>query len=464
MRRILLEWVAITGLAAVLAGCVTVKPQERATLADPTMVFDDEAKARGQMQHALDNREGAYGGSGVAGGGCGCNSTRPACRGAAPLRERGTIRAGAPSASSAGRAALSARARRGDPHHGRYRECALKPSRWTLRNMVYTEAPTGSRMTVYTPAGSVEASPSDWLQVRAGWEADVVSGASVAVKAGAAYQANHPGADVITAASVHDLRNQATGGVTLKSDRIALTAGYAYSTENDSRSNSINVAARTDHFQHDTQLEIAYARNFDQVCERVQTSSDPAPRWGRSRVTTRVVSTSNPLRVTLPIGIDAFQGSWTQAWTSVFTTQVAHTGQVTNGFQSNPYRGVVLAEGVKAQEHIPDNRAREALAVRGNLFLKPIKAALRLGVRGYWDTWGVSAGDVELELEKYVGTHVRVSARGRLYAQTGALFWSDDYTGGNPPAGPKGQYWTGDRVSCRRSRATWGACMGDLIR
>jgi hypothetical protein len=37
------------------------------------MAFDDDAHARGQMQHALDNREGAYGGSGVAGGGCGCN-------------------------------------------------------------------------------------------------------------------------------------------------------------------------------------------------------------------------------------------------------------------------------------------------------------------------------------------------------------------------------------------------------
>jgi hypothetical protein len=36
-------------------------------------------------------------------------------------------------------------------------------------------------------------------------------------------------------------------------------------------------------------------------------------------------------------------------------------------------------------------------------------------------------------------------ARGRLYSQTGAVFWSDDYTGGAPPLGPRGQYFTGDR-------------------
>jgi hypothetical protein len=34
---------------------------------------------------------------------------------------------------------------------------------------------------------------------------------------------------------------------------------------------------------------------------------------------------------------------------------------------------------------------------------------------------------------------------GRYYSQTGALFWSDDYTGGEPEFGPRGQYWSGDR-------------------
>lgn len=60
-------------LLACVSGCVTVKPQERAVLADPIMQFEGDARAAAQVNHALENREGSYGGSGVSGGGCGCN-------------------------------------------------------------------------------------------------------------------------------------------------------------------------------------------------------------------------------------------------------------------------------------------------------------------------------------------------------------------------------------------------------
>lgn len=56
-----------------LEGCVTVKPQQRAVLADPIMQFDGDPHASAQLQHAVENREGSSGGGGVAGGGCGCN-------------------------------------------------------------------------------------------------------------------------------------------------------------------------------------------------------------------------------------------------------------------------------------------------------------------------------------------------------------------------------------------------------
>jgi hypothetical protein len=53
--------------------CVTVKPQQRAYLADPIMQFEGDPRASAQLRHAIDNREGSYGGGGVSGGGCGCN-------------------------------------------------------------------------------------------------------------------------------------------------------------------------------------------------------------------------------------------------------------------------------------------------------------------------------------------------------------------------------------------------------
>jgi hypothetical protein len=63
----------LAGLVAVLAGCATVAPEQRAILADPTMQFGSDAKHDAPLRHALDNREGSMGGTGVAGGGCGCN-------------------------------------------------------------------------------------------------------------------------------------------------------------------------------------------------------------------------------------------------------------------------------------------------------------------------------------------------------------------------------------------------------
>lgn len=60
-------------ILAASTGCATVAPQQRAILADPTMQFEAEAKHEAALRHAIDNREGSMGGTGVAGGGCGCN-------------------------------------------------------------------------------------------------------------------------------------------------------------------------------------------------------------------------------------------------------------------------------------------------------------------------------------------------------------------------------------------------------
>ncbi len=310
---------------------------------------------------------------------------------------------------------------------------------------LYTEAPFRTNMTVYTPSVDLRASPWEALDVRGGWSADVVSGASVATKAGPAYQGTHPAADVVSTASVKDLRNVGHGGLTIKKEAVALDVNYAYSTENDYKSHTVDAAARTDLFEHNTQLEIAYAHNFDRVCDRVQGANDAPSRFRPLESSTGCFASNDPLRTSRGISIDGFQGTWSQAWTPIFATQLVYSTQITNGFQSSPYRAVILGEGLKAQEHHPDNRAREGLAVRANLFLRPIRTAIRVGARGYWDTWDVKSVTADVEVEKYFGEALRLQARGRFYRQSGALFWSDDYTGGDRPLGPRGQYFTGDR-------------------
>lgn len=55
-----------------LSACATVKPWQRARLADPCMVFDEDASLAQYRGHWLEAREGSAGGAGVQGGGCGC--------------------------------------------------------------------------------------------------------------------------------------------------------------------------------------------------------------------------------------------------------------------------------------------------------------------------------------------------------------------------------------------------------
>jgi hypothetical protein len=263
----------------------------------------------------------------------------------------------------------------------------------------------------------------------------------VATKFGPAYHANHP-ADVVSTASVHDFRNLARGEFTLKGATTAMTAGYAYSEEHDYRSQSFHVNARDDAFQHNTQFSLSYARNFDSVCDRVQGESDPT-LWVALETSTGCF-TNDPTRTTEPIGIDTFEASWAQSWTPLLETQLTYTAQLINGFQSDPYRSVVLGE-IKAQEHVPVERARQAATARIAWYLRALRSALRVSVRGYYDTWAIKSGTLEVELERSLGESLRLMARGRLYDQSGAVFWSDDYTGGAPPLGPRGQYWTGDR-------------------
>jgi len=66
---------ALALLCAGASGCRhgLVKAHQRELLADRIMKLDGEAQERTADEHVLSNREGAIGGTGTAGGGCGCN-------------------------------------------------------------------------------------------------------------------------------------------------------------------------------------------------------------------------------------------------------------------------------------------------------------------------------------------------------------------------------------------------------
>jgi hypothetical protein len=73
LKRLFLALAVLGGMA----GCSNfepwVKPYERDRLADPIMALDMNPVSSAYIQHVYEAREGARGGEGAAGGGCGCN-------------------------------------------------------------------------------------------------------------------------------------------------------------------------------------------------------------------------------------------------------------------------------------------------------------------------------------------------------------------------------------------------------
>jgi len=309
------------------------------------------------------------------------------------------------------------------------------------RASVFVEPSKTSKLLVINPSAALQATPTDWLDVHAGYEADIVSGATESLKGGRLSPV-----DIVTSAThFKDTRHQVSGGFGVSRDNTKLSATYTYGTESDYHSNAFSVQSGTSFLQKNTELTLAYGRGFDRVCTSAFTDSDSAS----SKLpldSSKGCFTKADNRASRKVDLDNFQAGWTQTWTPVFATQLVLFGALQHGFLENPYRSVVIAPaGDEALENHPDNRMRVAAAARGKYYLKPLKLALSAGARIYRDTWDILGQTYELEAERYVLPDVRVLVHGRYYTQTEALFWSDDYTGGEPKDGPRGQYWTGDR-------------------
>jgi len=290
-------------------------------------------------------------------------------------------------------------------------------------------------MTVLNPAVAADVGLGSTVSLQAGWEADVVTGASVAV-------VDAPGGgtsvDAVTSATtLSDVRHAFHGGATLRSDDAYVRGTYAHGFESDYRSQSVSISAGTELFERNTALELTYSKSWDSVCDLKQPNAKTAVE--RQRLPTSDGCFSGQERTKHALDLHSLQGSWTQAWAPLWNTQLVLSTQLLHGFQGNPYRAVWLGRSA-AQEHHPEHRARYAVGLGTRIWLKPIGGALQLFGRAYRDTWDVRSVSAELAYERNLGDLFRVRARGRYYAQTAAAFFSDDYA-----LKPGGQYFTGDR-------------------
>lgn len=65
--------IGLASMASLLAGCASVQPWQRGSLADHSMRPDRDQVETGLAEHMWFSREAATGGRGIGGGGCGCN-------------------------------------------------------------------------------------------------------------------------------------------------------------------------------------------------------------------------------------------------------------------------------------------------------------------------------------------------------------------------------------------------------
>ncbi|HKP62096.1 MAG TPA: DUF3570 domain-containing protein [Polyangiales bacterium] len=308
-------------------------------------------------------------------------------------------------------------------------------------------------MNVTMPAAEASVDLAEPITVGVSWNADIVSGASVAV-----VDAPATDVDAISAASVTDARHEFAGTVTLRDGTAAVDLTYRHAFEHDYLSNGFSVGARTELFERNTGLSISYARGFDHVCDVAGTFEPPMkPRLDSSKGCFEDEAT----RGDRSLDVHTWQGGWTQAWTPFLTMQLTATAQLLHGFQSNPYRAVRIGK-TSAQEHHPENRARYALGGGVRLWVAPLSGALQADARIYRDTWDISSITAELAYEQTLVGSLRLRARGRYYTQTAAAFYSDDYV-----LDPKGSYFTGDReLSAMQSgllggQVVWSALPND---
>jgi len=306
----------------------------------------------------------------------------------------------------------------------------------TTTNTVYRESGGGLDSTAVTPSLRIKGTIQDRVTLRAGWEADVVSGASVAV----VDAPGGSGVDAITSATEwSDFRNTATAGFGVKSDFATLEGSYTYGTESDYRSHSFSLTASAELFERNTTFSLTYGRGFDSVCNLAQPRAQEAVDRQRLPGSDGCFDDEAEDREELDLALHTFQGGWTQAWAPVFVTQLVLTAQVLNGYQGNPYRAVWLGR-TAAQENHPDNRTRYAAGLGMRFWVAPLAGAFQLFGRVYRDTWDVKSITAEAAWEQRVLEGFTLRARVRYYNQTGAAFYSDDYV-----RFPRGQYFTGDR-------------------
>ncbi len=305
----------------------------------------------------------------------------------------------------------------------------------------FVEPAAKQRLSIVHPQFDAHVDAHPAFSINLGYNADVVTGATPRI-----YGKPNSSVDTVSqATNFSDVRHAFHGGVELRLGPTELDAGYTYAFENDYRSHAVDAAAKIDLWGKNTTFKLAYAHNFDSVCDIDNAGATPLER--RALGTSTGCFTKTMGIVSHGVAIDGYSVSWYQVLSPFITSEASVGLEVVNGFQSNPYRLVRLFQDtVTAQESEPYLRERLSVQERLRFAITRIRAAVGAVGRYYTDSWGIKSLTTELSYDQYLKPSLMVRLRGRFYQQGRAVFYRDageqlSYES----VGPVGHYFTGDR-------------------
>lgn len=96
------------------------------------------------------------------------------------------------------------------------------------------------------------------------------------------------------------------------------------------------------------------------------------------------------------------------------------------GFLNNPYRAARIF-GAFVPEKYPSTRTSDAFAIRSLTYFD-WRGSIRFDYRYFTDTWGIQGDTFEVGVSKYIGNKDVLELSLRLYSQSKASFYSDNFT------------------------------------
>ncbi|MGZ3407544.1 MAG: DUF3570 domain-containing protein, partial [Polyangia bacterium] len=252
---------------------------------------------------------------------------------------------------------------------------------------IFAQPAPSDFLIVLTPSVTGKVTALRWLTFDVDWTADIVTGAT---------PRTYGSPDVVSAATQFtEVRNVVGAGASFLVGPATITAGYAYGTENDYRSQLLRAGVTLDLANHDSVIVADYSHGFDNVCDLDQPG---VPLTLRQPLDTSRGCFAGTVGLTNEkLDIDNVELTLTQTLTRRLVGAVSGSYQHLDGFQSNPYRRVRLYGGLEqAQESHPRLRDRGALTARLRYAVASLAATLGGDVRLYRDSWGVQSITGEL--------------------------------------------------------------------